>query len=275
MFIHFAFGQLGKQGKTREQIERVVGSILSERRLLVSRCTEFIPALPIPGAKRIPPEKFSLAKDDEGRQVVSAQIDLARWNQLPDATDITYLPVLVPMICFTQASFSKLRNSPHQREYGRLGLVLTDKFLRSNGLRHVVYYSEDSLWNDPLIRQWNNYHLNKCPEKARLLEKEILMYRKPATYFRSFADQTTMKIATTSAGTKLEHCHKYDRYRIDYDFRAEREFRIAFEEGIDYLCFKESDLYMLIVPDLDSKVEIEKYLSKEWRRLPLVFVYPT
>jgi hypothetical protein len=155
--------------------------------------------LPLPGAKRIPQDKFNLAKDDEGRQCVSAQIDLTRWNQLADDSDITYLPVLVPMICFTKVSFNKLRHSPHQGEY-----------------------SEDSLWNDPLIRQWNNYHLQKCPQKARLLEKEILMYRKPATYFRSFANQTTMKISTDLEGMKLEHCRKYDRYRIDYDFRAER-----------------------------------------------------
>ena len=75
-------------------------------------------------------------------------------------------------------------------------------------------------------------------------------------------------------GMKLEHCRKYDRYRIDYDFRAEREFRIAFEEGIDYLRFTESDLLMLIVPDLDSKAQMEEYFSKQWKRSPLINVYP-
>jgi hypothetical protein len=154
-------------------------------------------------------------------------------------------------------------------------LVFTDKFLRSSGVRPVAYYSEDSLWNDPLIRRWNTLHFQKRFQEARLLVKEIVTYRKPAAYFRSFANQTMMKIATTPEGTQLGHCHKYDGYRVGYHFSGEREFRIAFEEGIDYLCFTESDLYMLIVPDLDSKAQIEEYFSKQWTQIPLVNVYPT
>ena len=275
MFVHFAFGQLGKQGKAREQTARVIESILSQRRLLISPCTEFVPAFPPPATRRIPTEAFKLDKDNEGRQVISAEMNLARLNRLPIAREIDYLPVAVPMICFTHPSFNKLRNSPLQNEYGRLGLVFTDDFLRSSGLRPVAYYSEGSLWNDPLIRKWNTLQFQKRFQEARLLEKEILTYRKPAAYFGSFANQTMMKITTTQEGTKLEHCHKYDRYGIDYDFKAEREFRIAFDEGIDYLCFDDSDLHMVIVPDLDSKARIEGYFSREWTRMPKVFLYPS
>jgi len=54
MFIHFAFGTLGKRGKIEEQTEAIIQYILKEKRLKASKCKEFIPAFPMLGAKRIP-----------------------------------------------------------------------------------------------------------------------------------------------------------------------------------------------------------------------------
>lgn len=274
MLIHFVFGQLGKQGNTEEQTRLVIENILAEKRLLISQCTEFIPALPLAGAKKIPSKMFDVAKDEDGQGVVSATIETKKVHQLPDDTEIVYLPVTVSMICFIQIAFNQLISSPHSQEYGKFGLVFEKGFLRSEGVQPVGYYTEQSLWNDPFINQWSNSRNSKDSTKKHKLQKEITLYRKPATYFPSFAEQTMMKVAKNAKGTILEHCHKYDRYKTGYDFRNEQEYRIAFEESQDYMYFTEKDLYMIITPDSVAKSKIDSYLSKEWDHLPLVKVFP-
>ena len=99
MLIHFAFGSLGKQGKTEEQTKRVIELILREKRLLVSKCKEFIPAYPRKGAKRIPSEMFKVTGDGEASATFYPQKDSDWLNKLPDDTTIRYLPMDVPMIC--------------------------------------------------------------------------------------------------------------------------------------------------------------------------------
>ena len=114
MFIHFAFGSLGKQGKTEEQTKLVVEYILKEKRLLVSKCTEFIPAFPIKGAKKIPRDLWEIT--DYG---MKADLDIKDQNwfsKLPDDTMIHYLQQDVPMICFIKIAFNKLRISTHSND---------------------------------------------------------------------------------------------------------------------------------------------------------------
>ena len=156
MLIHFAFGTLGKQGKLEEQTETIIHYILKEKRLKASKCKEFIPALPTSGAKRIPPDMFK-ATDDGAAATFYPQKDPQWLEKLPDDTTIHYLPVDVPMISFIKISFNQLKHSTHSNEYGKFGIVLTDSFLKANGIRPIYYYTEESLWNDLLIKKWNHY----------------------------------------------------------------------------------------------------------------------
>lgn len=272
MFIHFAFGSLGKQGKIQEQTKCVIEHILKEKRLKVSKCKEFIPAYPIRGAKKIPKELYKVTDDG-----VAATLDVKdpNWfSKLPDDISIHYLPMDVPMICFIKISFNKLKSSAHSNEYGKFGIVLTNSFLKSKGIKPVYYYTEESLWNDPLIRKWNYGSKNLSAESKKELEKEIISYRKPATLFPSFKESVITKLTKMSEGMKVEYL-TYDRYREGYDFKRENEYRIGFDEGVDYLYFNESDLYMLIIPNLKAKNEIEAYLNQTWAQHPQIKIFPS
>lgn len=162
----------------------------------------------------------------------------------------------------------------HSVEYGKFGIVLTDTFLRVKGIRPVQYYTEQSLWNDPLIKRWN-HDLKRLPVKEKAeLEKEIVSYRKPATLFPSFRESAVTKISKSSAGIEVEYL-TYDRYHEGYDFRKENECRVVFDDGIDYLYFDEEDLYVVIAPDSTAKKAIQNFLEQAWKQKPRVDVYPS
>ena len=211
MFIHFAFGSLGKQGKTEEQAKNVIELVLGEKRLLISKCKEFIPAYPKKGSKRIPPEMFKVTGDGEASATFYPKEDPDWLRKLPDATTIHYLPMDVPMICFIKISFSQLKSSTHSAEYGKFGLVFTDAFLKSKGIKPVFYYTERSLWNDELIKRWNYEQSNLSRKDRADLEREILCYRKPATLFPSFKKSVSIKLTKAPEGTTIEYL-SYDRY---------------------------------------------------------------
>ncbi len=270
MFIHFAFGTLGKQGKLEEQTEAIIQYILKEKRLKASKCKEFIPAFPTPGAKLIPPDMFK-ATDEGAAATFYPQKDPKWFEKLPDDTTIHYLPVDVPMICFIKISFSQLKNSTHSNEYGRFGIALTDSFLKSNRIRPVYYYTEESLWSDPLIRKWN-YAKDLDKGQKSKLEKEIVSFRKPASLFPSFRQSVTMKITRASNETKIEHL-TYDRYKEGHNFRKENEYRIIFNEGVDYLDLEEKDLFMVITPDAEVQRRIQDFFSQNWKDKPRGMTY--
>lgn len=269
MFIHFAFGTLAKQGKIDEQTEEVIEFILKEKRLKASGCTEFIPVLPQPNTKRIPMEMFK--KTNTG---IEAEIELSKLHELPDNNTIAYLPMNVSMVCFIKIAFNKLKESSHQNEYGKFGLVLTDSFLKKKGIKPVLYYNEESLWRDSLILKWNRYVDKGLTKEERAeLEREILAYRKPAKLFPSFAKSVTAVIQSTGQQSDVKFI-KYDRYEENYDFTRENEYRIIFDKVTDYLYFDERDLFMIFTPDLKAKAKIEAYLNKTWERRPTIKVYP-
>lgn len=274
MLIHFAFGSLGKQGRIEEQTNQVIELILREKRLLVSKCKEFIPVYPMRGAKRIPPEMFKVTGNGEVSATFHPKEDPDWSNKLPDDTIIHYSPVDVPMICFIKIFFNQLKTSSHFAEYGKFGLVLTNGFLRNKGIKPVFYYTESSLWNDELIRKWN-YDKNRMSSKDKAdLVREIVSYRKPATLFPSFKESVIMKVTRASEGTTLEFL-TYDRYPDNYDFSRENEYRIVFDDGVGYLYFGEDDLFMIITPDLKSKDEVESFLKRNWSKQPKVVVCPS
>jgi len=273
MFIHFAFGALDKEQKLEEQTEAVIEYILKEKRLKVSKCKEFLPAFPTPGAKRIPPDMFK-ATDDGAAATFYPQKDPQWFKKLPDDTTIHYLPVDVPMICFIKISFNHLKNCTHCNEYGRFGIVLTDSFLKANRIRPVYYYTEESLWSDALIRKWNYYAQNPDKGQKSGLEKEIVSFRKPASLFPSFRESVVMKVTRASNRTKIEHL-TYDRYTEGYDFRKEHEYRIVFDEGVDYLYFEEKDLFTVITLNMKTQRRIEDFFNQNWKEKPRVMIYPS
>jgi hypothetical protein len=268
MFIHFAFGALGREGEIQEQTKVVIDCILKEKRLKANKCEEFIPIFPDQNSKPIPLKPF---KAVEGRtDLVVAKIDRER---IVDIDNIRYLPEDVPMICFIKIAFSQLKNSMLHKEYGKLGIVLTNDFLRARGIKPVHYYTEESLWNDQLIKKWNYdaEGLNKG-EKSKLA-KEIVSFRKPAKLFPSFRKSVT-HIIQFGSGKPQTSYFTYNRYAEGYDFTKENEYRIVFDEGNEYLHFKEDDLYMIIAPNLEAQKTIETFLNENWRAKPKVKVYP-
>jgi len=270
MFIHFAFGTLGKEGEILEQTKAVIDRILKEKRLKANKCVEFIPVFPDPKSKPIPLRPF---KPVEGRtDLVVAEVDRER---IVDTPSIRYLPEDVPMICFIKIPFSQLCNSKLHKEYGKLGIVLTNDFLRTKGLKPVHYYTEESLYTDALILKWNHDRPNgKISDvEARQLQKEITAYRKPATLFPNFKKCVT-HIIQFGSGKPQTSYFTYNRYATGYDFTKENEYRIVFEEGNEYLPFQEDDLYMIIAPNLEAKKTIEDCLNKNWKMKPKVKVYP-
>ena len=273
MFIHFAFGKLGKQGKAEEQTEAVVECILREKRLRVSKCTEFIPEYPEPGSIRLPMEGFKLKSKDSG-EVLSKPSAPTTPKQPYEDNSIYYLQRNVPMICFIKINFSQLKKSNHSREYGKFGIVLEKDFLEASGIRPVKYYTEESLWDDPLIRKWNYELKSLTPDKMEDCEKEILTYRKPATYFSTFKNSVMAKITVAPSGGTVELI-KYNRYEEGYDFRKEHEHRIVFDEGVDYLYFEEKDLFMVITADIKAQRRIQDFFSQNWKEEPKVAIYPS
>ncbi len=271
MFIHFAFGSLGKQGNIEEQTHRVIECILREKRLKVSKCKEFIPIFPDQSSKPIPLKPF---RKVEGRtDLVVAAID---GDRLTDTGSIGYLPEDVPMICFIKIAFSQLKKSKHPQEYGKFGIVLTTDFLMAMGIRQVRYYTEESLWRDPLILKWNqNWAKGKLSNvEAKQLQREITAYRKPAKLFPSFAKSITHIVQFGSGHPQTDY-FTYNRYTEGYEFTKENEYRIVFDESVECLYFDESDAYMIIVPSSQTKNEIETYLNRTWNKRPQVMVFPS
>lgn len=104
------------------------------------------------------------------------------------------------------------------------------------------------------------------------LEKEIVSFRKPASLFPTFRESVITKITRDSDGVKVEYL-TYDRYPEGYDFRKENEYRIVFDESVDYLCFEEKDLFIVITPDTKSQCRIHDFFSRNWKEKPRVTIY--
>jgi hypothetical protein len=273
MYIHFAFGSLGKQGKIEEQTNQVIELVLLEKRLLITKCKEFIPAYPKKGTKRIPAKMFKVTGEGQASVTFDLKGDPDWFNELPNDDSIHYLPMEVPMICFIKIAFNQLKTSAHSKEYGKFGLVFSDNYLVNKGIKQVFYYTESSLWNDALIRKWN-YDQNKMSKTQKKdLEREILSYRKPATLFSTFKQSVIIKLTRDPQGTRIEYL-TYDRYPDNYDFKAEKEHRIVFDEGVEFMTFDEGDLFMIITPNLNTKQMLESFFKDNWHDRPKVVVYP-
>ncbi|MFA5275479.1 MAG: abortive infection system antitoxin AbiGi family protein [Candidatus Omnitrophota bacterium] len=273
MFIHFAFGELGRKGYIQEQTERVLKDIISPKRLKISKCKEFVPSFRPPGAKEIPfGPVTSVTKKSDGSAEVVIAVDGTK--SLPDAPPVKYLALDVPMICFIKIAFNALKDSPHKNYYGKFGIVLSDAFLKSKGIKSVMYYTEANLANDELVKTWNHIQsTGQGKERLKDLQKEITLYRKPASLFPNFKRSIQLQIICKN-GEVTAGYFTYNRYPDNYKFRLEQECRIAFSEGDEYLYFDEKDLFMIIVPNKEAMVSIDEYLCKNWSIKPKLVLFP-
>jgi hypothetical protein len=270
MFIHFAFGELGRKGDIQEQTVRVLKDIISPKRLKISKCQEFVPSFRPQGTKEISfGEVTSVTKKNDG----SAEVVIAVGG-ITDAPPVKYLPVDVSMVCFIEIAFSDLKNSPHKNYYGKFGIVLSDAFLKSRGIKPVMYYTEANLAQDDLVKTWNRIRSTGLgKEGLKDLQKEITLYRKPASLFPNFKRSIQLQIICKN-GEVTAGYFTYNRYPENYEFRLEQEFRIAFSEGDEYLYFDEKDLFMIIVPDKEALVSVDEYLCKNWSTKPKLVLFP-
>jgi hypothetical protein len=274
MIIHFAFGDLGRKGEIKEQTKRVISDILTERRLLISKNKEFIPAFTDPNTKASP---FKDAKilEDKIYWDIPANPDDEYTNNLPQAPAVIYLPHKVRMICFINISFKKLKNSLHPEYYGKFGIVFKEHFLKQKGIKPVTYYTEESVTKNAAIKKWNeNKGKNLSPEEKKKLEKEILYFRKPASLFPSFKKPYIAKVVKKTGELDFS-ISTYDRYPDEYNFRNEQEYRIVFENDEDYMYFEERNIFRIITPDEESKSAIASFFKNQWGFQPEVMVFPS
>ena len=273
MFIHFAFGGLARQGKIEEQTNSVIELILKMKRLIVSKCTEFIPIFPDPNSKSIPLKPFRKVEGRNNLAVASIDTD-----NRPSENLIRYLPEDVPMISFIKMSFKQLKKSRHAGQYGKFGIVLTNDFLVGKGIRDVYYYTEESLYRDQLILRLNTkvaqsgFSAEKTFEIPKEMQKEIASYRKPASLFPSFKYSVSHIIKFDSKKGVTTDFFTYNRYPEGYDFRNEQEYRIVFDD-VGYLCFDEDDVLMIITPDSKAKDRVESFLKQNWSKQPKVEIF--
>ena len=268
MFIHFAFSS--EKGDTELQTCKLIELILDKRRLLFRKNPEFIPVINAQfmdsNIQPIHVNNFQKGEDFVQLDVTSETDNLPYLFQ--------YLREDIKIICFICTSFDELKNSNHIEEYGKIGLIFDEIFLKDNSIKEVHYYTEESLISDSLIINWNrNYarrsNLSNCQMlEKRKLELEILTYRKPAKLFKSLFESKIIVIGGQNEGLM----QTYGRYPLGYNFKNEKEWRIISKSNNDYLCFKEEALKSIIVPDINSKTNIENYLNINWLHTPEIFV---
>lgn len=282
MYIHFAFGS--DKHNLHIQADKFISNILEPKRLLVSKCEEFIPVLPIIGSQRVNlnDQSAKLYKDDkycEVRIKIPMNYHRAKLATV-SGSDILYIPETVPMVCFIKIQLSKLKCSPHSSEYGKLGIAFTNDFIKKLGVKPVQYYDEQSVYRDPLIKKWNcMLHMesgshNDIKEKARLV-KEITAYRKPRYLWENFSKNhaTVMKISSESDSIFF---WKYDRYPLGYEFFKELEHRVAFdgEDHPEYIYFNDQDILKIIAPNDEINMKIKNSLERNFMFRPEVITFP-
>lgn len=246
-----------------EQFSEFTNKILTPKHLKVSVCQEFIPIPNEPSKNAI---NFDLTKGSLEQNAFSLSS-----KHLTSPPSLSYLPVDVPMICFINCPLKKLKNHPHQNEYGKLGIAFIKKFYKKNNIKPVIYYSEKSIKNDPLIKRYIQNGLSE--QERKNLSKKITAYRKPKILTENFSKSAVARITKTENGNSLS-IYTYDRYPIGYDFTTETEHRIAFEPGINFLHFNESDVFMIIVPNTEIGEKLKDFFKKNWTIIPCIEVYP-
>ena len=279
MYIHFAFGQLGREGRETEQTQQLIEKILIPRQLKTSKCVEFLPVWPDPINTDWRIDVAKMAKLNSQKLDEDDVLEFVETTRT-DAT-VIYLPVPVQMVCFIDIALRKLKNSPHRFSYGKLGLAFTKNFYSRVEAKHVRYYTESSLRNDAKIAEYNCNKGQSGPSN-RKLEIEIAHYRKPAKLFENFQKSIVQIIRKHSNVVKTSE-FTYDRYPPDYDFTAENEVRCAVSDdsnyvrqidGEFYLPFDEEELYCVIVPDGSVGEALSRFFEQSWKARPAISVFP-
>lgn len=287
MLIHFSFGS--EKENTHKQTKLIIEHVLAHRRLKFSHaCYEFLPTLhyPNPNSYRINTSAFQQV----GNELQSPRIKLPISSnenkdilKPMDTKGVTYKPETVPMLCFIKIPFNKLKNTTHYLNYGKFGLVFGKKFIKKYQPKQVTYYKEDDLFNDKKIIRYNQLlHLNsrshEQESELRQLSEEILLYRKPYKLWPSFGESVIARVRNNNPELKYNlQLWQYDRYPEGYDFSKEQEWRIAVNSkgSQDYIDFYEEDIELIIVPDINSRDEVHKFLLQNYQHQPKVVLFPS
>lgn len=289
MLIHFAFG--AKKDHPEEQANLAIQYILKEKRLKFSLdCYEFLPVLHYPGEGYVP-KQDKTHFDESQNQLIFPPILTSGLQHSPDWIPITtrmvrYIPEKIPMICFINIPFNKLKATSHHENYGKFGIVFNNNFIKQYAPKPVHYYDESQLFCDCKILKWNE--LSKLNSKGMLtseqqreyenLKKEILLYRKPATLWPSFGESKVFNINRTDLQLPAKMTlWQYDRYCQNYNFTKEHEWRISRENDTDneFLYFREEDIFAIIVPNKKIEELVQEFLIRHYKNHPKIMLYPS
>lgn len=266
MFIHFTFYQYKDDINT--QCKYFIDYILSYKRLKVSKCMEFIPVFSQPNPNNFQIDINHTKKLNEKR--IDNGDSLKIVTPFTSNSLFTYLPEEVNMICFIKIPFNKLKSSDHHITYGKLGIAFSDNFLGKLGLKKVLYYDEHDLLKDKLIKEFNRHNYT---EKRKLkLIRRITTYRKPKILFKSFQESVVYNFTKYKDEIKEEYW-TYKRYPLGYNFANELEWRIAYNNDIEFQSFDEKDVLLIITPNEVIKNKILNYCKKNWGIIPEIRLF--
>lgn len=297
MYLHFAFGALGKAGELNKQADEFINEILSQKKLRFSLCEEFIPAFQPPYQKELEGWKIDHTLSLKLNEHKIGTNDHYRIQKdINSREKILFLPEKVNMLCFIDIALKQLKNSPHTREYGQLAVGFNNNFKRRIQARHVTYYTESSLFQDPAVCEYNKI----CQKEAFLkqqkrttpelikrkqeLTQEIVAFRKPKKLFPSFENSKIFQASRDPSGEATSETYTYDRYPTGYDFSQEKEVRsiaipeapYAIKHGDYYFVdFFPNEVVTVLVPSVAIREKIiEFFKSSNWDVIPNIEICP-
>ncbi len=261
MFTHFTFGNLKHDPAL--QIQKFIDLILLPQKLKFCSCVEFLIANNSSGFK-VPLERATKVNNE-----ISVPIKLDDLIYSPKS--IAFLPQNIFMICFIKSSENKLRKNVHLKEYGNLGIALTDDFIKKNYAEEVQYYKHFKIVNEPIVIEWQKLasktdRTTAEGERIQHLVRKITAFRKPEKMFKEFQEKIVLM-----TNDNLEIKSIYDRYPLGYDFRNEFEWRII-SDTEKYLSFKTENIVKIFTANEPQKVAIQNALSKKWEKIPPIEV---
>lgn len=173
----------------------------------------------------------------------------------------------VVRLCFTEIKLSQVQT--HASRYGKLGIGFNREFILQKGGRPVIYIP---------------YNSN---EESRILENNLLNIKDSISVLsKKLADQDSgLKELIDKMSNSLKWVKAYIKRmgerKAPYIYLEEMEWRIVYDEsdkhfsklqsddnGVHRLCFKSTDVKIIIFPDDDTKKKtlnnrkMQKYFSE-------------
>lgn len=192
--MHFGFGGLHREGKLREQTDSFIDHILIPKQLKSFICPEFLPIMNSPTALMADPD--SVVTNNDG------SISFEKYVKSPP---VALLPNDIPMICFVDIPFKKLKSWHPTEHYGKLGISFTDSFRKRLNVTKVFYYKLPNLEKDNLVIECNKAMNSNDSDKLEQLTNKITHFRKPSILWPEFNSLfAPLHIKQTNGNTTIE-----------------------------------------------------------------------